>query len=222
MEQLTFSRFGTNDFAENPEPRVPCILLVDTSGSMSGSPIDQLNDGLRVYREEIQNDTLAQKRVEVCVVRFGGDVEMVIPFTPGYLFTPPVLEANADTPMGAAVSMAMETLEGRKNEYKSNGIAYYRPWIFLISDGEPTDDGWERVAAEAIRQQADKKFSLFAVGVEGANLQTLAKFSSREPLKLKGLSFRELFRWLSASQKSQSRSVVGEVIALPPPTWAEI
>ncbi len=82
MDQIPFSNdqmleFGTNDFADNPEPRVPCILLLDTSGSMGGEPIRELNEGLQLYEQELKKDDLAVKRVEVCIITFGGKVEVV-------------------------------------------------------------------------------------------------------------------------------------------------
>jgi uncharacterized protein YegL len=67
--------FGTDDFAENPEPRCPSVLILDVSGSMGGAPIAELNAGLQVYRDELAADSLAAKRVEVAVLTFGGSVD---------------------------------------------------------------------------------------------------------------------------------------------------
>ena len=64
-EQITFA---TSDFASNPEPRCPCILLLDVSGSMSGRPINELNAGLVTFRDELLADPLALKRVELGIV----------------------------------------------------------------------------------------------------------------------------------------------------------
>ena len=61
---------GQVTFAENPEPRCPCLLLLDTSGSMAGQPITELNDGLREFYAELQGDSLAIKRVEVALISF--------------------------------------------------------------------------------------------------------------------------------------------------------
>ena len=64
--------FGfADDFADNPEPRCPCVLLLDTSGSMQGDPIDQLNAGIRAFKTELMADSLALKRVEISIVTFG-------------------------------------------------------------------------------------------------------------------------------------------------------
>lgn len=223
MEQIAF---GTNDFATNPEPRVPCVLILDVSGSMEGEAISQLNDGLRSYREELTADSLAAKRVEVAIVTFGGEVKTECDFTTAESFNPPSLRAVGHTPMGAAVHLAIDMLESRKQLYKSNGIAYYRPWLFLITDGEPNDQGWEAAAARATDGDKNKSFAFFGVGTEGANFPVLGRFCVREPLKLKGMRFRDLFVWLSSSQQSVSRSTPGESVKLTDPTgpsgWAEI
>ena len=63
--------FSAVEFAENPEPRCACLLLLDNSGSMSGAPIQQLNEGLRAFQEDLSADALASKRVEVGIVTFG-------------------------------------------------------------------------------------------------------------------------------------------------------
>jgi Mg-chelatase subunit ChlD len=60
--------FGSAEFAENPEPRCPCILLLDTSGSMKGEPMVQLNEGLVTFKDELLADAIAQKRVEVALI----------------------------------------------------------------------------------------------------------------------------------------------------------
>ena len=59
--------FASVEFAENPEPRCACILLLDTSGSMNGPPIQQFNLGLRSFKDELLSDSLAAKRVEIAV-----------------------------------------------------------------------------------------------------------------------------------------------------------
>jgi uncharacterized protein YegL len=129
--------------------------------------------------------------------------------------------------MGAAIQQAVSLVDQRKQEYRQYGIAYYRPWIFLITDGEPTDS--YTAAVEALRDgQRRKHFEFFAVGVQGANMNVLKQMSGeREPLNLKGLQFREMFRWLSNSLSAKSRSqVLDAPVAVENPTapqgWASI
>lgn len=217
-EQISFE---TNDFASNPEPRCPCVLLLDVSGSMNGRPLEELNAGLAVFKDELAADALAMKRVEVAVVTFG-PVKVEAPFTTAAMFYPPTLQAQGDTPMGAAITQALNLLRDRKLDYRSNGISYYRPWVFLITDGAPTDS-WQ-AAAEAIREgEASKQFAFFAIGVQGADLNTLRQICIRDPLSLQGLKFRELFSWLSNSLRSVSRSTPGTEVSLEAPNgWASV
>ena len=67
----------------NPgEPHLPCVIAVDTSGSMSGGSIDELNDGLKAFVQELEKDSQALGRVEVCIISFNSDVNVSVPFTP--------------------------------------------------------------------------------------------------------------------------------------------
>jgi uncharacterized protein YegL len=208
--------FGTSDFAMNPEPRCPCLLLLDVSGSMSGAPIKELNGGLRAFRDELVNDELASKRVEVACITFG-PVNVVTEFEVASAFQPPWLDAQGETPMGAAIETAIELVQLRKEAYRTNAIAFYRPWIFLLTDGAPTDE-WKSAAAKVKDGEASKAFAFFAVGVERANMEILKQIAVRDPLKLKGLAFRSLFHWLSNSMKSVSRSTPGDEVPLQNPT----
>ena len=138
------------------------------------------------------------------------------------MWFPSQLATTGDTPMGAAIEQGLEMLRQRKEAYKANGISYYRPWVFLITDGGPTDSIVR--ASQLVREgEAAKSLSFFAVGVQGANMDALAKISTRQPLQLSGLKFRELFAWLSTSLSGVSRSQVGDVVPLESPQgWASV
>lgn len=221
-DQIPYCGFDATEFAENPEPRVACVLLLDVSGSMNGPPIDELNSALVTFKETMSEDSLARKRAEIAIIAFGGVVDLVQDFVTAETFTPPVLQAHGDTPMGQAIIRAIDLISERKQIYKSHGISYYRPWIFLLTDGGPTDS-WHDAANRVKQGENDKSFVFFAVGVEKANMEKLRAISVRDPLKLKGLDFRGLFLWLSQSMQSVSRSSPGDKVSLPQPSgWNEI
>lgn len=218
----------------NPQhPHCATMLLLDTSGSMEGDKIRQLNEGLNFFKEDILQDDLARKRVDLAIITFGEGVNVVQNFA-SVEETPEMnLTAEGLTPMGYALNTAMDLIEQRKNEYKTKGVDYYRPWIFMITDGEPTDmkpddPMWKSVVGRIHEGEAGKKFLFFAVGVEPANMQILKDLSpqSRTPIKLKKDRFREMFSWLSKSTKKTSASKVGDVVPLDSPVgpegWGEI
>jgi uncharacterized protein YegL len=225
MSQLTQVPFADVSFVDNPEPRCPCVLVLDVSGSMSGRPIAELNTGLKQLQKELSGDALASKRVEIAVVTFG-PVKVVHDFVSAESFRASSLHVEGSTPMGEAILEALELVRLRKQQYQANGVAYYRPWVFLITDGAPTDD-WHPAARAVKDGEANKALAFFPVGVEGADMEVLRQLSARPPLKLKGLMFRELFQWLSNSLAGVSRSQVGERLQLAAPNttasgWASI
>ena len=207
--------FGSLEFAENPEPRCACLLLLDVSGSMEGAKIEQLNAGLKHFAHQLRADSMAAKRVEVAVVIFG-PARVAQDFVTADAFVPPTLIADGDTPIGAAIELALELISERKQIYRANGISYYRPWIFMISDGDPTDS--TVAASSRVREgEAKKSFMFYAVGIENADLARLATIAVREPLRLKGLSFERMFVWLSESLGSVSRSQTSDAPSLQNP-----
>jgi uncharacterized protein YegL len=211
------------EFVKNPETRCPLVLLLDTSGSMAGERINALNQGLKILKEDLSNDITASLRVEIAIITFGGSAKLVQNFCTVDKMVINPLQAGGGTPMGYAIGYAIQCVERRKEIYKANNNGYYRPWIFLITDGEPTDQ-WQEAARNVHEGEGNRKHLFWGVGVQGTNFEILKQICppNRPPLKLKEVAFRELFLWLSASQKRVSQSKVGDEADLPPVTgWGK-
>ena len=218
----------------NPQhPHCATVLTLDISGSMHGDKIRQLNDGIAAFRDDVMSDELARKRVETAVVTFGSRVMLAQGFSSMDSFSPSDFKADGSTPMGEAILRSIEVLRERKAAYRRMGTDYYRPWIFLITDGEPTDmkpgdELWRRVVTEVHGGEAAREFLFFGVGVEPADMDVLRRLcpTERPPVQLRPGRFRDMFEWLSRSQRRISASRVGDQLALPPATgpdgWAEI
>ncbi len=216
VEQIPFSAptFADPRLVENPEPRCPVVLLLDNSGSMQGEPLNELNAGLVAFKDSLASDQLAMKRVELAIVSFG-PVKTVQEFISPDIWTPPTLIAEGYTPMGEAIIQGLDLLEARKAEYKKAGLTYYRPWIFLMTDGTPTD-AWQTAASRIHEGEAGKKHMFFGVGVGSANLEVLGQICppTRAPMMIKGLAFKPMFQWLSSSLRSISASKTTDKVAL--------
>ena len=127
-------------------------------------------------------DKVVAMRVDVSVITFG-PVELVSAFQTADSFDPPRLTAAGDTPMGAAISAGLDMLEERKADYKRNGIAYFRPWVFLMTDGKPSDS-WLHLVPRIAQGETSGGFSFYAVGLEGADMKTLERLSNMRKLRV--------------------------------------
>lgn len=217
---------------DNTSQRLPCVLVLDGSSSMAdrGAETDairELNAGLKVLASELQGDDIASQRVQILVIRLGDDdrVETVLDWTDAMDFEAPTIEANGRTPLGEAMRFALRKIEDQKAQYRDHGISYNRPWLFAITDGLPTDLDWEAAAAECRAAEEKGKVTIFPIGTAGADFEALKKFSTRSPVRLEGLKFRELFVWLSRSASSASKEGPEEMVQLESPVdsgWGTI
>ncbi|WP_297632366.1 VWA domain-containing protein [uncultured Clostridium sp.] len=207
------------DLVNNPTARIPVCLCLDTSGSMDGKPIKELNDGIKLFYEAIEEDEIAKYSAEVSIVKFGGDAKCIEGFSS--LENRQIggsLNAIGGTPMGEGVNIALDLLEERKKEYSENGVDYYQPWLVLMTDGQPNGlrKELERAIERVNKLVDDGKLTVFPIAIgENADIKVLERFSkNRKPLKLQGLRFKEFFAWLSKSVSNTSKSMVGDKIKL--------
>lgn len=168
--------------------------------------MDALNAGAQLFIEEVKEHDLARWSVDLAVYTAGDQaqclqqfigIEQIAGISP--------MQASGLTPLGAAVGMALDNLEARKKSYRDNGVPYYQPWLVIISDGAPTDT-WEDAAQRACELAQARKLVSLPVGVAGANMKQLGRFTNKSAVALDGLKFREFFLWLSASMARVSAS----------------
>ena len=205
------------DMIENPESRVPCVILIDTSGSMMGEPIREVNSGIKRFIEEIREDELTALRADVAIIAFNDRHQTIQNFGEMLEAETTILTAGGGTKMAPPLKDALQMMERRKQLYRDNGVPYYRPILVLITDGYPTDPKreLEDVADEVKQAQRDSKLTFFPIGTEQADMARLQSMSIFEPKTLRGTNFVELFQWLSNSITKISHSQPGDKVGLP-------
>jgi len=211
---------------DNYEQKCLCLLVLDTSGSMGGEPIKELNRGLQEFYTAVEEDLIAANRLEVGIITFGSQIRSIQEPSLIENFTMPNLNVSGTTRMVDAIREGMRKTEERKKWYKETGQPYYRPIMVLITDGEPDRDqdvlGASKEIDEAV---SSKKFTFFGLGVRGYNHKILQQICppSAPPMPLSGYKFSEFFKWLSNSIGIITKSKEGESIELPPISdWAQM
>ena len=207
--------------------RTPCMLVLDASGSMGAkinggnrTRIDELNNGLKLLKNELCEDETASVRVQLAIVSVGGPdhrAQLIMDWTDATEFEPPVMQADGPTPLGHGMRLALHHVDRHKAELNQFGIPYTRPWIMVISDGEPSDRGdvWKAITEECRAAEAAKRCVIFPIGVEDGNLEMLQQLSNTRAARLSSTNFSKYFQWLSASLSCVSRSQGMESVVLP-------
>ncbi|MCH5273415.1 MAG: VWA domain-containing protein [Lachnospiraceae bacterium] len=213
---LTQSNFNEEPRVAAPnEPHLACVLLLDTSGSMSGEPIESLNRGISNFIKQTSMDEMAKKRVDVAIIAFDDEPRLEMDFTPISQMEPIRLTTGGRTSMGAAINMAIDKVKERNRFYASLGTQCFKPWIFMITDGAPTDD--ITAAAQRIQEEENKgshgKLKFWALGVGDYDKKTLHTLTKRV-MELENTDFSAIFNWLSESMCAISVSRVGENVQL--------
>jgi uncharacterized protein YegL len=192
---------------------------------MAGKPIEELQNGIEVFHAEILEDSTTSNRLEIAIITFDSAVRVVQQPSLVTEFSMPKLQAKGATAMGYAIKEGIDLVSARKSWYKMTGQPYYRPWIILMTDGEPTDIPDINDINGLIQKNVDgKNFFFFSIGIEGANMERLKSISTDQmpPAKLEGLKFAEFFTWLSASMTQITSSAEGEIAKLPSPAdWMQ-
>ncbi len=213
---------GDHDFGgeqpENYEQKCPCVLVLDTSSSMDGDPINDLNSGLEILFSETKTDAIASQRLEFAVITFDSEVRVAQSFRSVRHTELGKLEARRSTKLVDGVREGIKHIEARKAWYSENSQNYYRPYLVLITDGYPDDDqDIAGLEAELRAGVNDKHFIFWAFGVSGADMEMLGKLSGEAvPKFIKDADFKNFFLWLSRSMAAISKSKKGDKVDLSP------
>jgi uncharacterized protein YegL len=215
--------------------RTLITLVVDTSASMQqNGAVDELNRALRRWCDELRSNDHLQASGEIALITFGKDHVLAVdpsgrmagnsarPYVPLRDFNPPQLVAGGLTPMVEAIQYALEVVATRKRELTAEGIGLaYRPMVYLITDGVPTDergqrtDRWREVAAMLRQHEAGKHLLFFAFGVRGADEDVLRGLAPNAWYLLDNTDFTQVLRLVSTSigsARSESRDAPADAI----------
>ena len=182
------------DYSENPNQRTPCVLVLDTSGSMQTTTskgvtrIGALNEGIKLLEQSLNEDSTALVRVQLAIVTVGGpqnDADLMMDWTDAVNFQAFPLKADGATPLGRGLRIGLQIVDQVKANLNQAGISYTRPWMIVISDGEPTDSNeeWSAAIRECKEAESSRKVEIFTIGVEDANMSKLSEISTKPPLQ---------------------------------------
>lgn len=192
----------------NSSMKFPLILVLDVSGSMTQrtpygrkTKISELNEKVQMLLDYVKADPKASQITDLAIVTFGGEVQVQAPFdsVKNVSFKP--LRAYSSTPMGSAVNVALDMIIRRKKYYLDNGVEFYRPRIFLMSDGAATDH-YEQAAERCTKMVNNREVKMYPIWIgEGEYDYILKDFSPElEPKTIKSdQMYFEMFRSLSGS-----------------------
>lgn len=210
MMQRTYDEPTLMDASES---HMACLLLLDTSGSMAGSPIEELNNGLNRFRNEVCEDPKTKSVLDVAIVEFNSEVSVVQEFDSILNMKDVHLAARGGTSMGAGLRTAIQMVDDRYRLYRRAGTEPYKPWIVMISDGEPTDS-IEGLSAELAQLEEEGKLKLWCLAVRGANTELLYSLTKRV-FEIDGYDFTNFFDWVNKSMRTVSVSSPTEDVVLP-------
>lgn len=203
----------------NFDQKCPLVLVLDTSGSMHGTPIVELNKGLQEFHTAIKNDIVASSKLDISIITFGSQIEIIQDFDNINHFQIPELSPSGSTPLVDAMAKAFKLIDNRKQWYKETGQTYYRPYIVLITDGYPDHNQNTKWLKEQVATRTESnQVNCWFFGVEGADMSQLQMMAHKASLvqKLAGLKFVEFFKWLSHSMTMVANSREGDQVDFSP------
>jgi len=206
--------------------RLPVYLLIDTSGSMYGEPIEAVRQGIKALLMELRTDPQALETAYLSVITFNSSAVQQCPLTELIAFKEPQIEATGLTSLGAGLELLSECIEHEVIKNSPTVKGDWRPLVFILTDGVPTDT-WEE---QARRLKADKPANIIACGAGAdASIEVLKQITDNV-IMLNNLSAGDLsqfFKWVSDSIKLSSNALDAKPdqpidLPAPPPAFTII
>ena len=212
------------DSLDNYTRRLPVYIVLDRSGSMAGEPIEAVKTGVKNLLSSLRKEPQAIETAFLSVISFGSDARQDVPLTDIMSFKEPKLEAGGATAMGEALKILSRCLENEVRKGSPTQKGDYKPLVFIMTDGEPTDS-WHGPANE-IKNKSGKSANVVTIGCGSqVNSDTLKKISEIVLLmsSYQPNDFEQFFRWVSQSVKQASVKFTADgekPTTLPPPPAA--
>ena len=201
--------------------RLPVYLLLDTSGSMSGEPIEQVKNGVQMLVAALRQDPYALETAWLSVITFSSSADVAVPLTELTAFQPPSISASGGTSLGEGLAKVADCVSKDLVKTTATTKGDWRPMVFLMTDGSPTDD-WQKGLA---RFKQEKWGVIVGCCVDNGD-ETILKQITENVVKLNtsdSASIKAFFKWISSSISQGSKSVeqsgkeVQGLSELPPP-----
>jgi len=194
---------------------------MSTKTSSGKTRIQLLNEGLKEFEKALRSDSTALTRVQVSIVLVGGPnstAELLMDWTDANYFTAFKLKEGGNTPLAEGLELGLNLVETAKSNLNQSGLSYTRPWMLVMSDGEPTSlqSDWKTAAEKSKQAITNKKVMIFPIGIDSASGgKRLDEISDRPCIDMQETKFNEFFVWLSESLSAVTRSRPGDTVELP-------